>query len=201
MRHFKKTQAPESFTKWAKKNPNKSWEDFGKEASCVKDTLKDSLLTEQGYLCCYCECRVDKRDSHIEHFIPRDKAHNKRFDYNNLHISCTTQGEKARCGHKKLEEFSNDLISPLEVDCASHFSYTTTGKIVGLDQRGEETISICNLNSQALTDMRKVLIDSFLFYDDNLREEEIKKHLDSSKPQLGEFYTMIEYLYLKNIIK
>lgn len=199
MKHIKKNKEPEAFTKWVKKNSKKSWDEFVREGGEIKGVLNNTLLEEQGYLCCYCECRVDSY--HIDHFKPKGKFPKERFSYSNLHISCTTQGEKARCGHKKLEEFSNDLISPLEEDCALHFSYTTTGKIVGLDQRGEETIRICNLNSQALTDMRKVLIDSFLFYDDNLREEEIKKHLDSSKPQLGEFYTMIEYLYLKNIIK
>lgn len=199
MKHIKKNKEPEAFTKWVKKNSKKSWDEFVREGGEIKGVLNNTLLEEQGYLCCYCECRVDSY--HIDHFKPKGKFPKERFSYSNLHISCTTQGEKARCGHKKLEEFSNDLISPLEEDCALHFSYTISGKIEGLDQRGKETIKICNLDSQALTEMRKVLIDSFLFYDDNLREEEIKKHLDSSKPQLGEFYTMIEYLYLKNIIK
>lgn len=201
MRHFKKTQAPESFTKWAKKNPNKSWEDFGKEAICVKDTLKDSLLKEQGYLCCYCECRVDKLDSHIEHFIPRGKDNNKRFDYNNLHISCTKQGKEKRCGHKKDNEFNEDLISPLEEDCSSHFSYKTSGEIEGIDKRGKETREICNLHSKALTERRKALIDVFLSYnDDDLRKEEVKKHLDFSKTELGEFYSMIEFFHKKGYI-
>lgn len=197
MKHIKKNKEPEAFTKWVKKNPKKSWDEFVKKSGEIKDILNNTLLEEQGYLCCYCECEVSSY--HIDHFKPKGKFPKERFSYNNLHISCTTQRDKARCGHKKLEEFSKDLISPLEVDCASHFSYTTTGKIVGLDQRGEETIRICNLNSKALIEMRKSLIDSILFCDDNSREEEIKKHLDSTKPKLGEFYTMIEYLYNNEI--
>ncbi len=196
MRHFNKGQAPESFLKWTDKNSNKSWDDFGIEASSIKNTLKKTLLEEQGYLCCYCECRVNNdNNSHIEHFKPRNLFPKERFSYNNLHISCTKQGDKIRCGHKKDNTFNNDIISPLEEDCASHFSYKLSGEIEGKDKRGKETIDTCNLNSKALIEMRKALIDTFIYYDDDLREELVKDHLDYSKKELGEFYSMIEYLF------
>lgn len=72
MKHIKKNKEPEAFTKWVKKNSKKSWEEFTQGSGEIKNILNDALLKEQGYLCCYCECRVV--DSyHIDHFKPRDK--------------------------------------------------------------------------------------------------------------------------------
>lgn len=35
--------------------------------------LKEELLKEQGYLCCYCMARIQPETSHIEHFWPKEK--------------------------------------------------------------------------------------------------------------------------------
>jgi hypothetical protein len=35
-----------------------------------KDPLKKALLTEQGYICCYCMKRISEEKMEIEHFKP-----------------------------------------------------------------------------------------------------------------------------------
>ena len=50
MKHIKKNKEPEAFTKWVKKNPKKSWDEFVKKSGEIKNILNDALLKEQGYL-------------------------------------------------------------------------------------------------------------------------------------------------------
>src|SRR5579872_1086290 len=58
-----------------------------------KGMLHESLLQEQGYLCCYCERRITRSDSHIEHLKPQSLEEYKylRFEYFNLLASCETK--------------------------------------------------------------------------------------------------------------
>jgi len=97
------------------------------------------------------------------------------------------------CGHKKSDAFHTDLISPLEADCSSHFTYDLAGQILPADSRGTVTISMLNLNSGLLVASRKSLIDFFLNLDPADLQTEIELHLDDTKPVLSEFFTMIEY--------
>ncbi len=39
--------------------------------SIAKKALRESLMKEQGYICCYCERTLTKNDLHIEHFKPQ----------------------------------------------------------------------------------------------------------------------------------
>ena len=50
MKHIKKNKEPEAFTKWVKKNPKKSRDEFTQGSGEIKDILNDALLKEQGYL-------------------------------------------------------------------------------------------------------------------------------------------------------
>lgn len=163
--------------------------------------LKDSLLVEQRYLCCYCECRIDSNNSHVEHFKPKasDQFPELQLDYNNLHASCgcnVSSGEDTHCGHRKKDLYTTLLVSPLEEACHCHFKYRMDGSIIGVDERGSESISLLRLDSALLNAQRKSLIDFFLsFTDTKLQQEELKLHLDPDKDRLGEFYTMVESLF------
>lgn len=203
MKFINKVKEPTSFTDWKKRNPNAKFKDLiGKE----KKDIRNSLLKEQHSLCCYCECRIsnnyaDESESfHIEHFKPKDKDKfpQLQLEYSNLHASCIknkSNDSDIHCGHRKGNEYSDSLISPLEEDCASHFVYELDGTIVYTDHRGKETIRILHLDSNLLNISRKKLIDYFLFdVEENNLENEISCHLDESLSTFGEFYTMIEYL-------
>ena len=57
-----------------------------------------------------------------------------------------------------------------------------------------------NLNSALLKAQRQKLIDYFLDIDDNELDIEFSKHLDTTKVEYGEFYTMIEYFKTNKIL-
>ena len=205
MKHFNKQAEPAQFTSWKAAHPGATYDgDLSSRNSAAKrakKALKDSLLAEQKYICCYCECRVSEANSHIEHFRPKDPAQfpHLQLEYNNLLASCTKKpigSPDEHCGHKKSNFFSTDLVSPLETDCSDHFTYKMDGTITGVDQRGKVTVEKLHLDSALLDNQRKNLIDDFLdINDDAALEAEIIAHLDESGPVLREFITMVDYLH------
>lgn len=198
MRHIVKSDEPQGFTKWKAANPEAEYENLSRH---VKSWLKDSLISEQKGICCYCERRITKETSHIEHFKPKGagKYPELQLEYSNLHASCGNNlaaGEETSCGHKKGNEYTDKLVSPLETDCHTHFHYLLDGTIHGTDERGTESISMLALDTQLLNKQRETLINYFLEIEDtDDRQQELKIHLDSSTPTLGEFYTMVETLF------
>lgn len=206
MKYIKKNTEPEAFAQWKTENPNATYKDDlcrhrDNAASIARTALKRSLLAEQKFICCYCECEINETDSHIEHFRPKDATQfpELQLDYNNLLASCTkvpTGSPDEHCGHRKSNFFSTDLVSPLEPDCSSHFGYLMDGSVCGLDARGRITIQKLNLDSHLLNSKRKILIDYFLDIDSiEQAQKEIEEYLDESGVRLGEFFTMIRYLF------
>lgn len=205
MKHFNKLAEPVQFTSWKAAHPGATYDgdlcSGNSVAKRTKKALKDSLLAEQKYICCYCECAVTAANSHIEHFRPKDPVQfpHLQLDYGNLFASCTKKPigpPDEHCGHHKGNYFSTDLISPLEPDCSCHFTYKMDGSIVPCDDRGRVTKEKLHLDSELLNNQRKRLIDTFLDIDDEAeREAEITVHLDESVTHLGEFFTTIDYLH------
>lgn len=206
MKYIKKNLEPSQFSEWKSSHPGASYKDDlcnfnDSSARAARIALKRSLLAEQKYICCYCECRITDATSHIEHFRPKDASQfpQLQLDYSNLLASCTktpTGSLDEHCGHKKGNFFSIDLVSPQEVDCSSHFGYMMDGSICGLDYRGNLTIQKLHLDSALLDTKRKMLIDYFLGFDDvDELQQEIEDYLNENGSQLGEFFTMIEFLH------
>lgn len=150
MRHILKNPEPKIFEEWkdahseilqekyASEKSDKIWDWFGKNYQVERDSLREFLLIEQGYICCYCGRGIDNGfPTAMEHFKAKGKEKYKRkmFDYQNLMISCkcseltepsliqfkVTQGyenldtqkqisEKAGCSTKKLREW-NPLLT------------------------------------------------------------------------------------------
>lgn len=170
MKHIIKNSEPAEFTQWKLHNPNEPYNNLKGQ---VKAKLKNSLITEQKSICCYCECFIDSSNSHIEHFKPKD-SHNSyshlQLEYSNLLASCgirPTGNNDEHCGHKKDNDYCTDLISPLESDCSSHFTYYLDGKIGFKDDRGKKTIQMLHLDSALLNQKRKSLIEYFQDIEDN----------------------------------
>lgn len=204
MKPIVKSSEPTIFAAWKATHPRATYKTDlcnknDVDAVAAKCDLKQSLLSEQKFICCYCECRISLRDSHIEHFQPKGKYASLQLDYNNLHASCTkepTGTNDEHCGHKKGNYFSIDLVSPLEPDCSSHFTYQMDGTIHGCDNRGVETVKRLHLDSALLNSQRKNMIDHFLDINDDIDlQKEISHHLDNNVATLGEFFTMVEYLH------
>lgn len=212
MKQINKGDEPILFKNWKEANPNATYNDLVGE---VKMSLKESLYREQKHLCCYCECRlrytnnssqVKDLNAHIEHFKPKGNRlyTHLQLDYHNLYLSCVKNvclGDETQCGHKKRNDFTDTLLSSLEEDCSKHFEFLLNGEIKAVDERGQEAIDVYNLNSALLKEKRRALIDYFRQLDDDLElEEELEYHLNQDTEELGEFYTTINYLRIKNLI-
>lgn len=211
MIHISKQAEPEAFATWKATYPHALYKDLGRDrlfpgAQQARWALRASLVAEQKGLCCYCEARIDNGDFHVEHFRP--KGHglfpHLQLEYGNMHACCrksATGGDEEYCGHKKENTFSEQLVSPLEPDCESHFEYDLTGGISGTDERGTETVSLLNLDSTLLRRRREGLIQEFEDMDADEFDAEIALHIDRERVPLGEFLTAIEYLYDKGLLK
>ncbi len=154
----------------SKDDARSRWSSYGH-----KEALRDRLLDEQFFLCCYSEIRADLLGLgyHIEHIQPKSVYPQRTFDYQNLAISALdsendlsafkAQGQEIFGGHAKRSEYDSSLfISCHQTDCARFFAYLSDGRVVpahGLDQtdksKAEYTIKILNLNSPYLITERR----------------------------------------------
>ncbi|PZO41168.1 MAG: TIGR02646 family protein [Pseudanabaena frigida] len=131
-----------------------------------KDKLRESLLKEQGYLCCYCMSRItlDLERMKIEHWKPYTKYESLRLDYQNLLGVCKgnegARPSKQHCDTKKGD--SELTINPIEGDknCENLIRYRPDGKIysddVSINRDLNETL---NLNLDFLKKNRKAALD------------------------------------------
>lgn len=198
MKHVIKQAEPESFIAW-KNSGNEDWQpNYGNLQSPEKEIVFDSLLLEQGYICCYCERDLNEGDYHIEHFRPKDatKFPELQLEYNNLLCSCQVnvkKGNPLHCGNSKGNWFDERLlISPLNPNCEGRFRYTFDGQILPFDEKDEAaitTIDKLQLNIDKLKDLRKNVIDA-LFED-----EDVSWYLEMNNGKYNEFYTTISYLF------
>lgn len=159
MRHIEKTAEPADFTEWKQQgdeNWNPGWADF--DTRPIKQTVKRALLDEQGFLCCYCEVRVDEDHGHIEHIETRHKRPDLALLYTNMLYCCpdTPRGQPTTCGHARKPD-DPVPVSPLDADCESRFVYTGTGDMLPRDESDAdagETVRILNLNEPTLRRLR-----------------------------------------------
>lgn len=212
MKQIMKGKEPEAFVKWKRskkyeesKNDKLKVEeiyDRFKKSQKVKTPVKNSLMEEQGYICCYCERRIQADDSHIEHLIPKDIEPQKSLDFDNLLCSCQKDlevGEPRHCGNSK----SNDIlpISPLNPDCETRFIFAHDGQILPAqedDEQAKNTIEILQLNIPKLKNLRKDAIEPFL--NPNLDDQELRTFISdylekNSQGEYGEFWTTIKCLF------
>ena len=142
----------------------------------VKHEIQESLLAEQGHLCCYTGIRITLDQSHIEHFKPQSESRNSRSNaiedyddtsYTNMFAAYPrddlekdyTFGAKKR-GNQLLP------ISPLDFNCEQRFRFTLFGKVEpasASDTEARVTIDILALDHESLNDMRKQAIEEALY--------------------------------------
>ncbi|PAX52396.1 retron system putative HNH endonuclease [Brunnivagina elsteri] len=184
MKYINKSQEPGSLTVWNRKQGKKisNWKSFNKS---VKEDVYQSLLREQGYICCYCGINISRRNCHVEHFRPKSKYQDLTFTYTNLIASCQGEDEvrptkPVHCGHKKTNWFDDDLmISPLNPQCVNYFRYSGSGDIlptndVEMQIAAKTTIDILALNIDKLRKMRRVAVDAVLEMIEGLSDAEVK---------------------------
>ena len=179
MKHIAKNEEPPELREFnTKANPN--WQpSFDGMSGNLKRALHDTLLNEQGWICCYCNRRVGRDSSHIEHVRPRSRYPEEEASYGNLLASCQREeqrGEPLHCGASKADWYDDGLfVSPLQPDCETRFRYTGDGGIYPVQQSDRaalETLQRLRLDIPKLRRLREGAIDAFM--DSSLTPQDLR---------------------------
>lgn len=205
MKHIIKGDEPQEFHDW-KDSANEDWQpSYHALRGVEKEAVKNSLMAEQGYICCYCERRLLDNDSHIEHLKPQSDPGVDPLDYDNMVCSCQDQlkkGEPRHCGNLKEDWFDDHLfVSPLDANCENQFAYTHDGGIQAFPENNtaaDKTIEKLGLNIPKLIDLRKKAIEPFL--DEDLDDTDIANFVSGylqkdNQGEFGEFCATISFLF------
>ena len=210
MKHVQKGNEPLVFSDW-KAIANEDWQPTYYDLSGeTKKAVKTALMQEQGYLCCYCERRIDDDDSHIEHFRPQSHADVDSLDFSNLLCSCQNQLQKGvprHCGNLKDYWFVPELlVSPFDPGCESRFAFTGDGGIKpmhNIDTGAAETIKRLGLDLPKLNALRASAIEPFL--EETLSVDDLQQFVSGylrqdNSGRFGEFWTTIHYLFGEAVV-
>ena len=166
MKYIQKKASPQSLEQYKQEGGT----EFKSLPSNVKKDIKESLLTEQGCLCCYCGDRITFATSNIEHFKPKDSKlfPHLQLGYSNLLSSCLggqierqeNHGYPLSCDARKRNKIIP--LSPTDPSCESQFEYDLDGGIKGKTSDAQRTIDELNLNNQVIKHRRKAAIDYVL---------------------------------------
>jgi len=225
MKYIQKGEEPSSFTTW-KALATEDWiPTYTDLRGQEKADLQNSLLADQGYICCYCGIQINQENSHIEH-LPSQSSFVDLADainYQHLLASCGISEQWRKNKYQKewaKEEFENLLsctdrcgikrgdrplpISPLQFNCEAFFRYDASNGAIRAKEDFDHleaaptTIAILNLNTQKLRDLRKTAIDTAILLIEELTEEEIVR-LFKGKNQRGE---LIPFCFaIANVLK
>lgn len=171
MRSIKKASEPRELRSWKKtmrtSPENLSYDNLPGE---VRNSIKSSLLKEQGYLCAYTMQRLaTTSDCHIEHVQPQNSAPNLDLDYGNMAGCFPTDGGDTSYGFgapikggTKIE-LNVDFVTPHNLGCEQRFKYDSKGGVHAAagDAAAEKTISTLNLDHDALIDLRLRAIETY----------------------------------------
>lgn len=193
MRQICKSAEPLEFSEWKQRNQAATFSDLGNgDNFALKQAIKNSLLAEQQYLCCYCENEINasSKSSHIEHLLPQSTCPQKQLDYDNLLASCNADNRKAHCGHKKGQK----ILPFTPLDDASQinqrFIFAADGHIYPRDTQDSDAqyaISILGLDAQRLVTMRNAAISTLIPLLVNSPEER-QQTLDALSPANEKLY-------------
>ncbi|GHU56568.1 hypothetical protein FACS189411_07540 [Bacteroidia bacterium] len=137
----------------------------------AKQDLRENLLNEQGYICCYCTKRIPEKidadgnisdDMKIEHYQCQTQHPELQLSYSNLLGACMGNKGKPQnlqtCDTRKGNN-TTLTISPLNIqNCESLFKYSANGEISSVNNDTEinrQLKEVLNLNMQTLKDNRK----------------------------------------------
>lgn len=194
MRNIKKGNVPDYWLKLIKKHPHLKYKELEPDFKTEKTQLKTKMLQEeQRYLCCYCCRSIDYKHSHIEHFRSRSFYPKLEMEYSNMLISCSAN---TSCGRKKDNKDFPSSISYADWEC--RFVYTVGGFIRASDNDPdtESIISILNLNSQDLVQLRRAVYDECIKYAQWMGKDYIKStYIEETDGHLPRFSPMVEFFF------
>ena len=166
MRHITKTTPPQEFVEYLK-TPDVSFDGL---SGVPKEALRQRLLEDQGYICCYCGRRIDN-DKHtkIEHIKCQKNHKHLALCFKNMLASCdggeqdradrVLPKHKVHCDAKKANE---DIpISPLDEKIEDYLMFFPDGTVKGKGDIGKELIRILGLDTDFLTIQRRNAIKNY----------------------------------------
>lgn len=118
--------------------------------------LKEALLNEQGYLCCYCMNGIKEDNMKVEHYKPRSTYPALKMVYTNLFATCT--GDFCTDKHCDTKKENTELtIHPADSrnNCETIVGYSTNGKLTYPDVYKTDIEDTLNLNNSVLVSNRK----------------------------------------------
>lgn len=194
MRRIIKDAAPAFWSNYCKKHSRAVYADLDKTARGkeIRSFIREYMLNEQKWVCCYCCKRIEIIDAHNEHIKPQTKFPNYTMDYNNLIVSCN---DINTCGIKKDSEYDAMFVTPLEEDCEVHFRYLPNGVMEGLDERGEYTVKLLNLNSHRLVESRKAIYEACMLIAQTEDGKDLiyNSYIKEADGKLPDYANMVEY--------
>ncbi|MCP4134575.1 MAG: TIGR02646 family protein [bacterium] len=155
---LKKTE-PHSLREY-RSTPGANYEDYRD-----KDDLRQSLLDEQGDICCYCMQRIKNDSMKIEHWKSQSGFSEYQLQYNNMLGACQgNEGNPGNLQHCDTRKGDTDItINPLDKNCENCenlVKYRKNGEIYSDDEEICNDLDITlNLNNQTLVQNRKKTLD------------------------------------------
>jgi uncharacterized protein (TIGR02646 family) len=159
VRKITKGLEPSILTMWKRKNPHGKYTDL---SSIERQAINDATRQEQFGLCAYCCKNIDAKKSHNEHIEARHLAPNRQLDFDNIVSSCNTRNQ---CG--KAHDSNPLPLTPLMLECETELKFYLSGKVEGLTQRSADSIAVLGLNSRAIQEERKQMVDNLIFPDES----------------------------------
>lgn len=123
--------------------------------------LKEALLQEQGYICCYCMNGIKDDNMKVEHYKPRSVYPELKMDYSNLYAAC--KGDFCSDKHCDTKKENIELtIHPADPknNCEAIIGYKLNGSITYPAEYKKDIENTLNLNNTVLLANRKSALDA-----------------------------------------
>jgi uncharacterized protein (TIGR02646 family) len=160
MKRIIKNQEPKSLLQH-RQQPFSDYDNYAK-----KDELRASLLSEQGYICCYCMQRIRDDKMKIEHWRSQDEYPELQLNYQNLLGACEgNQGSPKHLQHCDTKKGNTEItINPIDnKNCEDLIKYHPSGEIYSDDETINNDLNkTLNMNMQTLVKNRRVILDEVI---------------------------------------
>lgn len=131
MKTIKKGNAPTSLSVYLSKYPHHSWNttrhNKKNNGNIVIKECRKTCIDEQGGICCYCECSLDRPDidafCRVEHFHQKsDSSQSKNWDldWQNMFASCNGKTNQNSAQQMTLTQARNQYPHPENLSCDAH---------------------------------------------------------------------------------
>lgn len=135
--------------------------DWNKEKYApIKERIIAHLRTQQDHHCCYCKNPLgyDLKQVDIEHIIPKSTHVRFTFEPKNLALSCPSCNTKKSIKNvlvSEIKKYPNNhakflIVHPHFSNYSDHIGLIGGVIYSGIDQRGNNTISMCELSRLGL---------------------------------------------------